>query len=517
MTNLRVTQSAVTSPIYRVKGQRSRWYYPDERLPAENCEILRNVDISERGVAHSRFGYGVYNSTQLTGGEAVVGQHEVTFANGDVKELIISPTKIYTDTGTARVNITGSALTGGNDNRTQVEFIKNQAVINNGVDQIQVWGGNDTIPTVAADISNALWSKAEAIMLHKNLLLVLGTTEGGTYNPTRIRWCGINRKTFVVDITEWRADNRYEVYDGGAAIIGGVDNWGQALIFKADGLYPGEIVYDALGLFDFRLSNPIRGFSPIAKHSLVARPEFVCGLAKEGIFVIRPDLSFFIANTDDITAYLELNQNRLKYAVAQVREKDHQVRFLLSSVSNTSGHNNVLVWDWETNDTWIDFPGHTMNTISRYIDASGTERDLYGSLAGFLYEGNNSAYADDAGIGFTWRIKMSPNDLGMPGKSKHILNVRTLYRKRSGQQSITFRAHIDEGREGNVVETVVIGSDLQWNESNSWNTGLKWPGAGAQRADVFVNRICETIAPEWQSSSPSSIEGYIVEFIPLEG
>ena len=51
------------------------------------------------------------------------------------------------------------------------------------------------------------------------------------------------------------ADNRYEIYDGGPKIVAACDNWGTALIFKEDGLYPGEIVYDQLGHFDFQLGR----------------------------------------------------------------------------------------------------------------------------------------------------------------------------------------------------------------------------------------------------------------------
>ena len=105
----------------------------------------------------------------------------------------------------------------------------------------------------------------------------------------------------------------------------------------------------------------------------------------------------------------------------------------------------------------------------------------------------------------------------MPGKSKHILNIRTLYRKRAGQQNITFRANFDEGRSSSYEEVITVGTGLQWNEGNLYNAGLKWPGAGALRADIFVNRVCETIAPEWTGDDPASIEGYIVEYIALEG
>lgn len=517
MATERVTAGAITSAIFRVKGQRSRWFYPDERLTPEYCEVLRNVNISERGAAHSRLGYGLYSATQLAGGEAVTLLKEVTFANGSIKRVVCTPSKVYTDTGTARVDVTGSALTGGSDDQMQAVLIKDQLVLNNSIDATRVWNGNDTVPNNTTNLATVPWTKTKGILLHKNLLMAWGTTEGGTLFPTRLRWCDINRRTFVVDINTWRGDNRYEVYDGGTAIIGAVDNWGLALIFKEDGLYPGEIFYDQLGLFDFRLAKPVLGFSPISKQSIVARPEFICGAAKEGIFIIRPDLSFSIVNTDDTEEWFRLNQNRLKNIQATIREKDHQVRFLVNSGNSTSGHDYILVWDWESGDTWIDLPKDNINHLSQVTDSNGNTLDWFGSLDGFLFQGNRSDFQTDNGTGFTWRIKMSPNDLGLPGKSKHVLNIRTLYRKRTGLQTITFKAHINEGRDGNVIKTLTTGSAKAWNDNLIWNTGLKWPGAGALRQDVFVNRICETVAPEWQSSDPASIEGYIVEFIQLEG
>ena len=79
----RISQQTTTSPIFRVRGQRSRWFYPDQRLTPEHCEVMRNIDLSERGVAHSRFGYGDYTTQgQLSPSESVVGIKEVTYSSG---------------------------------------------------------------------------------------------------------------------------------------------------------------------------------------------------------------------------------------------------------------------------------------------------------------------------------------------------------------------------------------------------------------------------------------------------
>lgn len=511
----RVAPEATTSRMFRIRGQMSRWVYPDPRLTPEHCEVLRDVNISERGVTQSRYGSTAYNSTALPGGEAAVGLWQGMFG-ANLKQVVVTPDKVYSDDGTTRVDITGSALTGGNDDRIQFDFIKSVLVMNNGVDAPRTWTGDDSSPVNTADLGGIPFTKSVCQMVHKNLLMYLGTTEDGTLYPTRVRWCDINRRNFTIDITSWLDANRYEIYDGGPAIIGAVDNWGTALVFKEDGVYPGEIFYDQLGFYDFRLAQPQRGFSPVAKHSIIARPEFVFGVAKEGIFVLRPDMSFEIVNTDDSEEWFNLNQSRLQYAQSWVREKDHQVRTLVSSSSNSSGHNYELVWDWQTGDLWIDRIAQTLST-ARSIRISDVEYDWLGALNGMLYKSNDSTVNTDAGTAYTWRIKTAPNDLGLPGRSKHVLNIRTWYRKRTGASTSSFKVFIDEGRGSTESGQLTLDPALQWNTGLKWNDVNKWPGANLQRVDFFVNRIADTVAVEWTDSNPASLVGYQVEYLPLEG
>ena len=517
----RVAPEAVTSGIFLIKGQKSRWRYHNPNLRPENCEVLTNVNISEEGVAKSRFGYNKYSAFILPGGEMPTGLWQGTFADGTTMQVVSTPDKAYSDPGGAvsRTDITGSDFTGGNDDIFEFVFLKDKLIMNNAVDQVRTWTGSTSSNTT--NLTGMPWSKCQGILTHKNLMLAWGTTEtvdgSATYFPTRIRWCDINRRDYVVDITTWRADNRYEIYDGGPKIVAACDNWGIALIFKEDGLYPGEIVYDQLGHFDFQLGQPRRGFTPLA-NSLVVRPEFVAGVAREGLFVITPDLNFRIVNLDDLgskNGWFSLNQERMQYARLFVREKDHQVRVLVSSSGNTSGHDYIMVWDWETGDIWFDLISNPIN-YARGITLSSTELDWFGGVNGYLYKANSSDFITDDGTGYTWRIKMSPNDLGLPGKVKHILNIQTIFNKRQEASDVTMRVNIDQGRGATVTDSFNVGAEYSWNTGVSWNTGKQWPGAESRRANTFVNMMCETLAPEWTASSPASIVGYIVEYVPLE-
>jgi hypothetical protein len=563
--NVRISRQAVTSPIFRVKGQRSRWFYPDQRLTPEHCEKMLNIDISERGVAHSRYGYEPYTEFSLSGtsnynGYSITGLKEVTYSNGDTRRVVVGTSSATGSAVTAMwydrggrddytiTNLTGSdTLTASNDFKIQFEFLNNKLWLSDGVGQLQSWDGDlsnnfvKLAPKLDGSSGSDVFTACKGVFAHQNLLLVYGTTEGGTYFPTRLRYCDVDRNTSVLNTNKWTSIHRTEVYDGGTAIIGAVDNWGKALVFKEDGLYPGAITYDNLGHFSYQQGQPLRGFSPAGRDSIVARPEFCCGVAKEGIFVITPNMQYEIVNTDDISAFLKLNMFRLDKAQAIVREDEHQVRFYMSSNgdvlgqdgqplrgSGATGLDKVLVWDWETGDTFFDEPSHLLNCISTFVDTDGKQKDWIGAAVasetglnggngfGRIYKGNDPSVNEDFNIPYNWHIKMSPNDLGLPGRSKHILNIVTLYRRRIGQQKVTFRANINEGRESSYEEEVTLGLGERYNTGVEYNKGKIWPGTGALRADVFVNRVCETISPEWFSTSPTSIEGYIVEYIPLD-
>jgi len=509
----RITPGAMQSPIFKVRGQRARWRYPNDNITPEYCVILHNVDITERGTARVRYGYDKYSQSQLTGGEAVLGLYEATFSSGTVRRYVVTPTKIYIDDGTTRTNITGTALNAGANDRARFVFMKDQVFINNQTDAPRVHSG--ALDANTAALSGIPFTKCTDIMSHQNLLVAVGTTEGGTFEPTRVRWCDINRQTFEVDETNWPTANRYEIYDGGPAIVGAVDCWGKAMVFKQDGLYPGGIEYDVLGHYSWRLDEPRRGFSPLSTLGIVSRPEFLLCVAKEGLVVFNEAMQMEVVNSDDYTTWRDLNQNRLQYTQAFVRESQHQVRVLCSSSSNNVGHDYVLVWDWDRNDLWIDDMADVIGYGTSMV-LDGDERDLLGSTSGYLYKGNSASWRSDDGDSISWQIRMHQNDLGLPGRRKKVLNVRTLYRYTTGTRTANLRVRIDGGRQTSISNTLTFNTPYQWNTGVRWNTGKLWSAYAVRQADTWVNRICETISPEWTGNLPASIEGYQVEFVPLE-
>ena len=512
-----IAPGVTTSRSYTIKGQRSRWLYPHERLDPESTQTLTNINLSERGAAEVRKGYTTYNSTQLSGGEAVTGLIQANWKGTGLKQLVVTPTKVYIDDGTTRTNVTGSlSLTaGGNEDRIRWAFIRDKVVATNGKDE--TWTKDGTFggsPSNAAALTGMPWTTCEDLIEHQGLLVAFAPTESGTKYPTRLRWSDINSRTWVPDITSWPDDNRYELYEGSAAIVGAVDNFGLVMCFKEDGLYPGKIGSQGkLGFLEFVPSTPIRGFSPIEKHSIIARPEFVFGVAREGAFIIDRELNVHIITLDIMDEWKALNETRLKYAMSFIREEDHQIRTILSGTGNSTEHDLVLVYDWETQDVWFDKPVDAMNACARLV-VDDVEYDWLGDASGFIYRGNTGT--TDNGDGFAWEIRTAPNDLGAPGRTKTIHYVRTIMAAQDGQQSIDMSVFRDQGALEPRRKTIKLFTGNTFNSGKTYNRGTKYPAAANSIDRFFVNRSAETIDIRWKGNAPASIRGYQVEFVVEE-
>jgi hypothetical protein len=361
------------------------------------------------------------------------------------------------------------------------------------------------------------------LITHKNVLMAFAPTIGSTFYPTRVMWCDVNRKTFILDIASFQDVNRFEIYEGGSPIVGAVDNFGFAMIFKEDGLYPSTLVYDT-GYIEMRIAEEAirKGFSPIARHSLIARPEFCFGVAREGAFVVTPDLNVQMVSQDVQEEWDSLNPSRLQYAVAWFREKDHQVRCLLSKDS-TTGHDRCLVWDWETGEVWIDVYSDAMNHATSVRSSAGlgllsnVEYDWLGGTTGGLWMGNVSGVNEDDGASFPWEVQMAPNDFGLPGRNKTILNLRTIYRARTGQGELTVTVERDQGKRKSRIKNIPLSSSQEsWDGGATWDSGIRYDTGQNAEDHFFVNRQAETIAPIFQANSPANLLGYQVEYIPEE-
>ena len=506
------------SPIFRMRGLRDGLIYPNENLTPEHCIGVTNIDFSEQQIAASRKGKDKFNTTQITGSEPVVGFVEASFKAGTQK-VFCTPSYIFTDNGTTRHDITGALTPSGtNLDHYSFAFLDDKIVGTNGVDAPFTWDGDFASPSNAAALSFAAdsvqFTKCLDLVQHRNTLVVLAPTISGTLQSTRILWADIDTRTFGVDTTRYLNSNRFEIGGiGSAPIVGGVDSWEKLWVMKSDGVYPGRLEFRT-GHIEYIPDEQIgalKGFHPVARSSFIARPDFIFGIATEGAFVVRADGQFGIV-TQNIDFKGLFNQSRLQYAISTTREDDHQVRTLLASKDNSAnGYDKILVWDWETGDISIeDYTSNKLSWIARY-DSNGTEKDFHASQAsGYIYNANTGT--DDDGEGIDWSIEMAPNDLGYPGVDKTIHSIVLFYRDvGAGRQSITMQMIRDEDARLPKSKTFDdFGTDLQYDEGQTYDSGIEYPVIGNNFRRWGVNRTAQNIKLKVFSNSTVKLVGYQV-------
>ena len=508
-----VTPDLLPAPIVRIRGMNTR-IYPDPRRSVEQAELLENMYLTERGTARRRKGYTTYNATQ-TAGTAWLGLIQETFSDGTELEIVVGDdAKIYTDDGTTRSDVTNTAeVSTSADDRVRHVLLNDTIYGTDGTKRPWTKGksGNAAILTSNAQFAAASGDFCKDFVVHKNMLVALHTKESGTVFPTRIRWCDINPRTLVPDPTVWPTGNFAEIFYSGGAIVGGVDAFpGESrntlMVAKTDGFYPCELNYDS-GYIEADIGSAFRGISPLARHSLLARPDFVWCICREGAVRINRDMSVEVVTDSIQTEYQALNQGRLQYAKSWILEQEHQIYTLLSSSTNTTGHDRVLVYDWESGDVWINKITDVMNTASSII-IDNTQLAWYGDLDGYIYQGR---VGNDNGSDIAFQVKMSQNDLGFPRRDKHLVNLRTYYRLASGSESVTVSVQLDEGRQPTVSGELDLGTALTWNSGLKWNAGLQYLGGATQTATFFVNRMAEVAAPKWTGTGDVEFIGYSFE------
>tara|TARA_Y100001951_G_scaffold88955_1_gene80925 strand:- start:642 stop:2231 length:1590 start_codon:yes stop_codon:yes gene_type:complete len=522
--NPNIAPSLQTSQIFRIRGQKSL-FYPDQALTPEHCVTISNVNFTEQRTVDIKDGSAKYNTNAVTGPKPLNGMYQVTFSNGTTENIEVAGSVIYTNDGTTRSTVTGTAeKTDSETAKVRMVYIDDKVVATDGASR--PW-----TKTVGSDA--ALWANASGtgvtapfkassgdfvrdFVVHRNYLCALHTKESGTLHPTRIRWCDVDTPPDSgLDIFDWPIKHVYDLYENGPPIIGGTDNFGRLLVFKEDGLYPCRLEF-LNGLVELVI-NPAevrRGFSPVATHSIISRPEFTWVVCRDGAYVVRPDFSVEWVTVDFHNTWVNLDQARIKHAVSYVRERDHQVRTLIQTTSATNYFDQVMVWDWQTGDMWLDEPTDELSYATSYF-INNVEFDYHGTGDGYALKANDPSASNDNGTAVTGKVQMAPNDLGYPGRTKRIVNLRSLVKTQDSTNSINVSAIRDQGQKLARTGALSLGTSLTWDQAGLlWDDGTTaWPGGTTESLNLFVNRTCETIAPKWEGDGTVGLVGYQVEYV----
>ena len=522
--NPNIAPSLQTSPIFRLKGQRAL-FYPDPDLTPEHCVTIKNVNFTDQRTVDVKAGSVKFNTNAVTGPRPITGLYQVTYKDGTVENIETAGAVVYTNDGSTRSTVTGTA------EKTDAETAKLRAVY---VDDKVVATDGVSRPWTKARGSNAvLWADATGVgvtapfkaasgdyvrdfVVHRNYLCALGCKESGTLHQTRIRFCDVDTPPDSgLDIFDWPIKHVYDLYENGPAIVGGTDNFGKLIVFKEDGMYPCQLEAQQ-GLVELTINESFvrKGFSPVATNSIISRPEFTWVICRDGAYVIRPDFSVEWVTKDFHNTWVALDQTRIKHAVSYARERDHQVRTLIQTTNATSYFDQVMVWDWQTNDMWLDEPTDELTMATSYFLAS-KEFDYHGTGGGYTIKANDPLASDDNGTAVAFDVTMAPNDLGYPGRTKRVVNLRSIVKTQASINTMNVAAVRNQGQLLGRTGSIGLGSDLVWNKAGlTYDDGSSfWPGGTTESLNLFVNRTCETIAPRWSGSGTVGLVGYQCEFV----
>jgi len=96
--------------------------------------------------------------------------------------------RVYVDDGANRFDLTpASPFAGGVDDRWTGGVASGVAVLNNGIDLPQFWGGNTGTPFAPLTGWNVNW-RAASVRPFKNYLVALNVTKSGTQFPYMVKW-----------------------------------------------------------------------------------------------------------------------------------------------------------------------------------------------------------------------------------------------------------------------------------------------------------------------------------------
>lgn len=94
-------------------------------------------------------------------------------------------TSVHSDDGTTRDDITGTAPTGGIDDRWTGGTLNGVFFLNNGVDDPMYWGGTGNLASVPG--WDATWT-CKSLGAYKNYLVAIGVSKGASDYPHMVKW-----------------------------------------------------------------------------------------------------------------------------------------------------------------------------------------------------------------------------------------------------------------------------------------------------------------------------------------
>lgn len=382
-------------------------------MSPQSSSGLLNVNFNNTGGVEKRSGYTKINNNALPESNCV-GLINFKLGDGSLDAVGVFDDKIrkmdsYDGTWD---DITGSvSLTSSPTNYASFTIGQDTLIVTNDSDV--PWKYTQT--GTAANLSISQFTKAKLVAYFKNRPVFMGTTEGGSYKPNRIRWA--NKDTLETYSTADFTDEA-ETADG-SKIIGYGFLFDDLYIFK-DSFSNGikKMYYTGNSIAPFGLTN-IGEIGAISGRSIVYVD--IQGVAS-GLMYWGVDnkIRIFDGNrsvslSDHIQPTLDsLSKGRLKHIKAVNYPLLNQVWFSVSS-GPSSTHDTIVIYDY-LNNAFLIHDNIRANEMAILNNTDGKQFLVTGNYGGLTYQQNTGKHDDNED--FNSYYKTAWLDMGQPHLAK---------------------------------------------------------------------------------------------------
>ena len=295
---------------------------------------------------------------------------------------------VFADDGVTRTDITGTAPTGGVDDRWTGGSINGVWIMNNGVDVPTFWNGDTGTNLATIGGWDATW-RANSLRPFKNFIIALGVTKGSTKYPNMIKWSRALDPGAITSAGDWDATNpAIEADERDAAetpdiLVDGLPMGDNFIIYKERSMYA---LTDTGTPFTFRLQ----------------RLPGETGMLARGCGVNTP-LGHVVLTAGDVV--LNTGQGVTSVANGIVRD------FIFKNISIDNYKRSFVTSNPQKNEVWVCFPYGTTTTCNKacvwnWIDKSWSIRELsnvtYGAFGQINYSSSATTWASLGTAGTTW-------------------------------------------------------------------------------------------------------------------
>ena len=426
-------------------------------------------------------------------------------------------TAVYTEDGTTRTNITGTAPTGAIDDRWTGGSLNGVLVLNNGVDKPFFYTGTGTLATLTG--WNAVW-KCGSLRPFKNYLVATSITKTATVYPNMVKWSASAQPGTIP--TSWdEADatkdaGEQDLAETGDSIVDTLPLGDVNVVYKDRSMYGMQYIGQPFIFRFFRLPGD---FGMLGKGCVAAIPQGHVVLCAGDVVlhngqgpqsILNARMRRYLFSTIDGTNF------RRSFVVANLRRNEVLVCY---PTNGSATCNQALVWNYKDDTLGIrDLPGMTYGApgIVRYTATSGWNAD-----AG-AWDADSSAWDSDPYGAVEPRVvlsgatELSALDVGNDFNGTAITGMleRTGMAFDAPDVVKTIRAVYPrlDGNAGTAI-TVEVGGSMNAESPPTWSAPVTYIKGTTFKADTFATGRFLSVRFTSVGGAPWRIKSYDLDMV----